>query len=75
VSPGDLPVILLITSLVLLTTAMAGPTHDIRVPRNRAVAGCGRGESGHAEKLYGAPISDAVDANLLGSGNFPTGRS
>jgi Ca-activated chloride channel family protein len=32
-----LPVILLITSLVLLTTAMAGPTHDIRIPRNRAV--------------------------------------
>ncbi|MDH6243082.1 VWA domain-containing protein [Mycobacterium sp. OTB74] len=33
----NLPIILLITSLVLLTTAMAGPTHDIRIPRNRAV--------------------------------------
>jgi hypothetical protein len=35
------------------------------------VAGCGRGESGHAEKLQGAAISGTVDANLLGSGNFP----
>jgi Ca-activated chloride channel family protein len=31
------PTVLLLTSLVLLTTAMAGPTHDIRVPLNRAV--------------------------------------
>ncbi|BBY07428.1 VWA domain-containing protein [Mycobacterium noviomagense] len=31
------PTALLATSLVLLTTAMAGPTHDIRVPLNRAV--------------------------------------
>lgn len=29
---------LLVAALALLTTAMAGPTHDIRVPRNRAVA-------------------------------------
>src|ERR1700736_5289259 len=29
--------ILLATSLVLLTTAMAGPTSDIRIPLNRAV--------------------------------------
>ena len=32
-----LPAILLIASLVLLTVAMAGPTHDVRIPRNRAV--------------------------------------
>ena len=32
-----LPTILLATSLVLLTTAMAGPTSDIRIPLNRAV--------------------------------------
>ncbi|GAC1651730.1 MAG: VWA domain-containing protein [Mycobacterium sp.] len=32
-----LPAALLIAALALLTTAMAGPTHDIRVPRNRAV--------------------------------------
>lgn len=32
-----LPAILLVTSLVLFTIAMAGPTHDIRIPRNRAV--------------------------------------
>ena len=32
-----LPVILLVTSLLLLTVALAGPTHDIRIPRNRAV--------------------------------------
>jgi Ca-activated chloride channel homolog len=32
-----LPAALLVASLALLTTAMAGPTHDIRVPRNRAV--------------------------------------
>jgi Ca-activated chloride channel family protein len=32
------PAALLVASLALLTTAMAGPTHDIRVPRNRAVA-------------------------------------
>ena len=32
-----LPAILLISSLVLLTIAMAGPTHDVRIPRNRAV--------------------------------------
>ncbi|GAY18374.1 VWA domain-containing protein [Mycobacterium sp. shizuoka-1] len=32
-----LPAILLIASLVLLTIAMAGPTHDVRIPRNRAV--------------------------------------
>jgi Ca-activated chloride channel homolog len=32
-----LPAALLVGSLALLTTAMAGPTHDVRVPRNRAV--------------------------------------
>ena len=32
-----LPAILLIASLTLLTIAMAGPTNDVRVPRNRAV--------------------------------------
>ena len=31
------PTILLAASLVLLTTAMAGPTSDIRIPLNRAV--------------------------------------
>jgi Ca-activated chloride channel family protein len=31
------PTILLVTSLVFLTTAMAGPTSDIRIPLNRAV--------------------------------------
>jgi Ca-activated chloride channel homolog len=31
------PVILLVLSLLLLTVAMAGPTHDVRIPRNRAV--------------------------------------
>jgi Ca-activated chloride channel family protein len=31
------PAIALITSLSLLTIAMAGPTHDVRIPRNRAV--------------------------------------
>jgi Ca-activated chloride channel family protein len=32
-----LPTILLLASLVLFTVAMAGPTHDVRIPRNRAV--------------------------------------
>src|SRR6476659_8645147 len=32
-----LPAILLVCSLVLLTIAMAGPTHDVRIPRNLAV--------------------------------------
>ncbi|OCB54517.1 hypothetical protein A5722_19780 [Mycobacterium vulneris] len=32
-----LPAVLLAVSLVLLTVAMAGPTHDVRIPRNRAV--------------------------------------
>ncbi|MET0896903.1 MAG: VWA domain-containing protein [Mycobacterium sp.] len=32
-----LPAILLIASLTLLTIAMAGPTNDVRIPRNRAV--------------------------------------
>src|ERR1700676_4589343 len=32
-----LPAILLVASLVLFTVAMAGPTHDVRIPRNRAV--------------------------------------
>jgi len=32
-----LPSILLMAALVLLTIAMAGPTHDVRIPRNRAV--------------------------------------
>lgn len=32
-----LPAILLILSLVSFTIAMAGPTHDVRIPRNRAV--------------------------------------
>ncbi|OBG80149.1 hypothetical protein A5733_06410 [Mycobacterium sp. NS-7484] len=32
-----LPAILLAISLVFLTVAMAGPTHDVRIPRNRAV--------------------------------------
>jgi Ca-activated chloride channel homolog len=31
------PTVLLVTSLVLLTTAMAGPTHTVRIPLNRAV--------------------------------------
>ncbi|WP_197503852.1 BatA domain-containing protein, partial [Mycobacterium sp. 852002-30065_SCH5024008] len=31
------PTILLAVSLVLLTTAMAGPTSDVRIPLNRAV--------------------------------------
>jgi Ca-activated chloride channel homolog len=31
------PAILLVLSLVLLTIAMAGPTRDVRIPRNRAV--------------------------------------
>jgi len=31
------PAILLVLSLVLLTVAMAGPTRDVRIPRNRAV--------------------------------------
>jgi Ca-activated chloride channel homolog len=32
-----LSAILLVTALVLFTVAMAGPTHDVRIPRNRAV--------------------------------------
>jgi len=32
-----LPAALLVAALALLTTAMAGPTHELRVPRNRAV--------------------------------------
>ena len=32
-----LPATLLILSMVLFTVAMAGPTHDVRIPRNRAV--------------------------------------
>ncbi|KLO31003.1 hypothetical protein ABW16_04775 [Mycolicibacter heraklionensis] len=32
-----LSAILLISSLLLFTVAMAGPTHDVRIPRNRAV--------------------------------------
>ncbi len=32
-----LSAVLLISSLVLFTVAMAGPTHDVRIPRNRAV--------------------------------------
>ncbi|HUL99695.1 MAG TPA: VWA domain-containing protein, partial [Mycobacterium sp.] len=32
-----LPAILLVGSLVLFTVAMAGPTQDVRIPRNRAV--------------------------------------
>jgi Ca-activated chloride channel family protein len=31
------PAVLLVLSLVLFTVAMAGPTHDVRIPRNRAV--------------------------------------
>jgi Ca-activated chloride channel homolog len=31
------PAILLVIALVALTIAMAGPTHDVRIPRNRAV--------------------------------------
>jgi Ca-activated chloride channel family protein len=32
-----LPAILLVLSLLFFTVAMAGPTHDVRIPRNRAV--------------------------------------
>jgi Ca-activated chloride channel family protein len=32
-----LPAILLVLALTFLTVAMAGPTHDVRIPRNRAV--------------------------------------
>ena len=32
-----LPAILLVLSLMLLTVAMAGPTDDVRIPRNRAI--------------------------------------
>src|SRR5271167_3269121 len=31
------PAILLVSALVLFTIAMAGPTNDVRIPRNRAV--------------------------------------
>ena len=31
------PAILLVLSLVLFTVAMAGPTNDVRIPRNRTV--------------------------------------
>jgi Ca-activated chloride channel family protein len=31
------PTILLVLSLLTFTVAMAGPTHDVRIPRNRAV--------------------------------------
>ena len=31
------PAILLVAALVLFTIAMAGPTNDVRIPRNRAV--------------------------------------
>jgi Ca-activated chloride channel homolog len=31
------PAILLVIALVVLTIALAGPTHDVRIPRNRAV--------------------------------------
>src|ERR1700681_4573508 len=32
-----LPAILVVAALLVLTVAMAGPTHDVRIPRNRAV--------------------------------------
>jgi Ca-activated chloride channel homolog len=32
-----IPAILLVIGLVVLTIALAGPTHDVRIPRNRAV--------------------------------------
>src|SRR6478609_7940033 len=32
-----LPAILLVLSMLLFTVAMAAPTHDVRIPRNRAV--------------------------------------
>src|SRR5271167_287208 len=32
-----LPAVLLLLALLLFTIAMAGPTHDVRIPRNRAV--------------------------------------
>jgi Ca-activated chloride channel family protein len=32
-----LPAALLVAALAVLTTAMASPTHDVRIPRNRAV--------------------------------------
>jgi Ca-activated chloride channel family protein len=32
-----LPALLLVLSLLLFTVAMAAPTHDVRIPRNRAV--------------------------------------
>jgi Ca-activated chloride channel family protein len=32
-----LPAILLVIALVVLSIALAGPTHDVRIPRNRAV--------------------------------------
>jgi Ca-activated chloride channel family protein len=32
-----LPAILLVVALTFLTVAMVGPTHDVRIPRNRAV--------------------------------------
>ena len=34
---GHLPAILLVAALLALTVAMAGPTDDVRIPRNRAV--------------------------------------
>ena len=34
---GYLPAILLVAALLALTVAMAGPTDDVRIPRNRAV--------------------------------------
>jgi Ca-activated chloride channel family protein len=33
----QLPAVLLVVAMLLATVALAGPTHDVRIPRNRAV--------------------------------------
>ena len=67
-----LPAILLVAPLLLLTIAMAGPTHDARIPRNRAVvmlvidvcSRCGlhlhRRPGGQRDRLY-LPRSQRID--------------
>ncbi|HZA11396.1 VWA domain-containing protein [Mycobacterium sp.] len=59
-----LPAILLVISLVLFTIAMAGPTHDVRIPRNRAVVmlAIDVSQSMHATDVQPNRLAAAQDA-------------
>jgi Ca-activated chloride channel homolog len=61
-----LSAILLISALVLFTIAMAGPTHDVRIPRNRAVVQPNRMAAAEvAAKEFAGELTAGINLGLI----------